>query len=156
MHVPLLHPFIGDVALMFLLGQTYFALPRPLSGLSVPLQVMVSRFVVLNPCFTSVLMTLNMEPASNTVSHFLSAPSPRVFCLSVSLSLSQKNSEAKNILKQLHQSTCLLALYPPLHGKVHFTDWKRLKPSCGPSNESLFRKQVIMLLFHGQDTMAIS
>ena len=44
-------------------------------------------------------------------------------CLSVCLS--QKNSEAKNILKQLHQSTCLLALYPPLHGKVHFTDWKR-------------------------------
>ena len=36
-HVPLLHPFIGDVALMFLLGQTYFALPRLLSGLSVPL-----------------------------------------------------------------------------------------------------------------------
>ena len=127
MHVPLLHPFIGDVALMFLLGQTYFALPRPLSGLSFPLQVKVSRIVVSNPCFTSVLMTLNMEPASNTVSHFLSAPSPRVFCLSVclSVSLSQKNSEAKNILKQLHQSTCLLALYPPLHGKVHFTDWKR-------------------------------
>ena len=119
-------------------------------------QVMVSRFVGSNPRFTSVLMTLNMEPASNTVSHFLSAPSPRVFCLSVSLSLSQKNSEAKNILKQLHQSTCLLSLYPPLHGKFHFTNWKRLKPSCGPSNESLFRKQVIMLLFHGQDTMAIS
>ena len=102
MHVPLLHPFIGDEALMFLLGQTYFALPRPLSGLSVPLQVIVSRFVVSNPRFTPLLMTLNMEPASNTVSHFLSAPSPRVFCLSVSLSLSKK-SEAKNILKQLHR-----------------------------------------------------
>ena len=38
MHVPLLHPFIGDVALMFLLGQTYFALPWPLIGLSVPLR----------------------------------------------------------------------------------------------------------------------
>ena len=38
MHVPLLHPFIGNVALMFLLGQTYFALPWLLSGLSVPLQ----------------------------------------------------------------------------------------------------------------------
>ena len=92
MHVPLLHLFIGDVALMFLLGQTYFALPRPFSGLSVPLQVIVSRFVVSNPRFISVLMTLNMEPASNPVSHSLSAPSPRVFCLSVclSLSLSQK------------------------------------------------------------------
>ena len=73
-------------------------------------QVMVSRFVGSNPRFTSVLMTLNMEPASNTVSHSLSAPSPCVFCLSLSLS---KNREAKNILKQLHRSTCLLP-YPRL------------------------------------------
>ena len=64
-------------------------------------QVMVSRFVGSNPGFTSVLMALTMEHASNTVSHSLSAPSPRVFFISLSLSFSlslsqKKKNEAKN------------------------------------------------------------
>ena len=49
-------------------------------------QVLVSWFVGLNPGFASVLMALNMEPATNSVFYFLSLPLPHV----CSVFLSQK------------------------------------------------------------------
>ena len=36
--VPLLRPFIGDIEVMFLLGQMFFVVSRLLSGLNVPLR----------------------------------------------------------------------------------------------------------------------
>ena len=54
-------------------------------------QVMISQFVSLSPASGSVLTIQSLEPALDSVSPSLSAPSPLALCLSLSLSLSLKN-----------------------------------------------------------------
>ena len=54
-------------------------------------QVMISRFVVSRPASGSVLTTRSLEPASDPVSPSLSAPSPLVLSLSLSLSKINKH-----------------------------------------------------------------
>ena len=49
-------------------------------------QVMVSWFVSSSPTWGSVLTAQSLEPASDSVSPSLSAPSPLTLCLSLSLS----------------------------------------------------------------------
>ena len=53
--------------------------------------VMISRSMSSSPASGSVLTARSLEPASDSVSHSLSAPSPLALCLSLSLSLSLKN-----------------------------------------------------------------
>ena len=52
-------------------------------------QVMISQFVGSSPVSDSVLTAQSLEPASDSVSSSLSAPSP----LALYLSLSQKNNK---------------------------------------------------------------
>ena len=47
-------------------------------------QVMISQFMSLSPVSSSVLTAQSLEPASDSVSSFLSAPPPPMLCLSVS------------------------------------------------------------------------
>ena len=47
-------------------------------------QVMISQFVGLSPMSGSVLTTQSLEPASDSVSPSLSAPTPLAVCLSLS------------------------------------------------------------------------
>ena len=47
-------------------------------------QVMISWFVSSSPVWGSVLTAWSLEPASDSVSSFLSAPPLLVFCLSLS------------------------------------------------------------------------
>ena len=47
-------------------------------------QVMISPFVSSSPASGSVLTARSLEPASDSVSPSLSAPSPLVLCLSIS------------------------------------------------------------------------
>ena len=53
-------------------------------------QVMISQLVNSSPVSGSVLTAQNIEPASDSVSLFLSAPPLLMLCLSVSLSLCLK------------------------------------------------------------------
>ena len=46
-------------------------------------QVMISRFVTSSPAWGSVLTAGSLDPASDSVSPFLSAPPPLVLCLSL-------------------------------------------------------------------------
>ena len=48
-------------------------------------QVMISRFVTSSPELGSVLTAQSLEPASDSVSPSLPAPSPLMLCLSLSL-----------------------------------------------------------------------
>ena len=54
-------------------------------------QVMISWFVSLSPTLGSPLTAQSLEPALDTVSPALSAPSLLILCLSVSLSQKQIN-----------------------------------------------------------------
>ena len=54
-------------------------------------QVMISWFVSLSPESGSVLIARSLEPASDSVSPSLSAPSLLVVCLCLSLSLKNKH-----------------------------------------------------------------
>ena len=54
-------------------------------------QVMISQTVGLDPTSGSVLTAQSLEPASDSVSASLSAPSLLMLCLSLSLSLSKIN-----------------------------------------------------------------
>ena len=56
------------------------SLERPTSA-----QVMISRFVGSSPASDSVLTSWSLEPASDSVSLFLSAPPPLTLCLCLSL-----------------------------------------------------------------------
>ena len=58
-------------------------------------QVMISQFVGLSPTSGSVLTVQSLEPASNSVSPFLSAPPPLTLCLFVPLS---KKKKVKKVL----------------------------------------------------------
>ena len=49
-------------------------------------QVMVSQFLGSSPVLGSVLTAQSLQPASDSASPSLSAPSPLVLCLSLSLS----------------------------------------------------------------------
>ena len=53
-------------------------------------QIMTSRFMSLSPALGSVLTAQSLEPASDSVSSSLSAPSLLALCLSLSLSLKDK------------------------------------------------------------------
>ena len=53
-------------------------------------QVMILRFVSVSPALGSVLTAQSLEPASDSVSPFLSAPPPFMFCLSLSLKNKKK------------------------------------------------------------------
>ena len=48
-------------------------------------QVMISQFVSLSPVSGSVLRAQSLEPASDSVPTLVSAPSPLMLCLSLSL-----------------------------------------------------------------------
>lgn len=54
-------------------------------------------------------------------------------------------------------SSRLVLLYPLLHGQINFTDLKgeTVKPSFSHSYRSLFKRQVIALPLHGQNTAAV-
>ena len=52
-------------------------------------QVMISRVMSSSPTLGSVLTARSLEPASDSVSPFLSAPSPLVLCVSLFLSSSR-------------------------------------------------------------------
>ena len=54
-------------------------------------QVMISQLVGSSPASGSVLTAQSLEPALDSVSPSLSVPPPLLFCLSLSLSLCQKN-----------------------------------------------------------------
>ena len=54
-------------------------------------QIMISRFVSSSPASGSVLTAQSLEPVSDSVSPSLSAPSPLVLSLPLSLSLSKIN-----------------------------------------------------------------
>ena len=54
-------------------------------------QVMISQFVGSNPTLGSVLTACSLEPASDSVSASLSAPSQLMLSLSLSLSLAKIN-----------------------------------------------------------------
>ena len=54
-------------------------------------QVMISDFMSLSPASGSLLIDQSLEPASDSVSPSLSAPSPLVLPLFLSLSLSKIN-----------------------------------------------------------------
>ena len=47
--------------------------------------------------------------------------------------------------------------FPLLHGKINFIDWKKetVKPSSCHSYRSPFKRQVIALPLHGQNTAAV-
>ena len=60
-------------------------------------QVTISRSVSLSPASGSVLTVQSLEPASDSVSLFLSAPPLLMLCLS--LSLSKINKHLKKIIK---------------------------------------------------------
>ena len=55
-------------------------------------QVMISQLVGSNPASGSVLTAQSLEPASDSVSPSLSAPSPPMLCLSLSLSQEGKST----------------------------------------------------------------
>lgn len=50
-----------------------------------------------------------------------------------------------------------MVLFPLLHGKINFIDWKKetVKPSSCHSYRSSFKRQVIALPSHGQSTAAV-
>ena len=59
-------------------------------------QVMISRLVGSSPAWGSVLTALCLEPASDSVSPSLSAPShPLALCLSLSLKINTHNNKIK-------------------------------------------------------------
>ena len=68
---------------------------------------MISRFMNSSPALGSVLTAQSLEPASDSVSPFLSAPNPLTFCLS--LSLSQKQIKLQKILMLTFFSTLVKA-----------------------------------------------
>ena len=65
----------------------------------IPAQLMTSRFVSSSPVSGSVLTAQSLEPASGSVSPYLSDPPPLMLSLSLSLSLSLKNKCLKKIKK---------------------------------------------------------
>ena len=54
-------------------------------------------------------------------------------------------------------SSRLMYKFPLLHGKINFIDWKKetVKPSLCHSYRSPFKRQVIALPSHGQNTAAV-
>ena len=60
-------------------------------------QVMISRFVSSSSASGSVLTAQSLEPASDSVSPSLSAPPSIMLCLSVSLSLKNKQTKKINL-----------------------------------------------------------
>ena len=69
------------ILLNLFLGGTWVAqsVKHPTSA-----QVMILQFLSLSPASGSVLTAQSLEPASDSVSPFLSAPPPLAFCLSLS------------------------------------------------------------------------
>ena len=58
-------------------------------------QVMISWSVGLSPASGSVLAAQSLEPASDSVSPFLSAPPPLILILSLSLKINMKKKKKR-------------------------------------------------------------